>query len=44
MLSLGAQGANQAIENAGALGELLGHDTSAANLSARLRLFEKVRR
>lgn len=44
MLPLGAQGANQAIEDAGALGELLGHDTSAANLSSRLHLFEEVRR
>lgn len=45
MLPLGAQGANQAIEDAGALGALLDDDNlSAAHLLNRLELFERVRR
>lgn len=44
MLPLGAQGANQAIEDAGALGTLLGKGVSAADVAGRLALFERVRR
>ncbi|KAI1501362.1 putative salicylate hydroxylase [Biscogniauxia marginata] len=44
MLPLGAQGANQAIEDAGALGALLGGVESAVQVPSRLALFEDVRR
>jgi salicylate hydroxylase len=45
MLPFGAQGANQAIEDAGALAVVLsGDDTSPQNLMHRLAVFEKVRR
>ena len=44
MLPLGAQGANQAIEDAGALGALLEGSEYAANIPSRLALYEKVRR
>ncbi|KAI0835816.1 putative salicylate hydroxylase [Hypoxylon sp. FL0890] len=44
MLPFGAQGANQAIEDAGALGALFGSGESVADLSNRLALFEQVRR
>jgi salicylate hydroxylase len=44
MLPFGAQGANQAIEDAGALGALFTSDTTASNVPARLELFESVRR
>ncbi|EAQ84784.1 hypothetical protein CHGG_08798 [Chaetomium globosum CBS 148.51] len=44
MLPFGGQGANQAIEDAGALGALLKGVESAAALSERLVLFEQVRR
>ncbi|KAH6617170.1 hypothetical protein F5144DRAFT_596229 [Chaetomium tenue] len=44
MLPFGGQGANQAIEDAGALGALLKGVESAAALSERLVLFEHVRR
>ena len=44
MLPFGGQGANQAIEDAGALGALLKGVESAAAISERLVLFEQVRR
>ncbi|KAI1390569.1 putative salicylate hydroxylase [Hypoxylon trugodes] len=44
MLPFGAQGANQAIEDAGALGVLFGCNERAEDVSNRLALFEKVRR
>lgn len=44
MLPFGGQGANQAIEDAGALGALLKGVESAVALSKRLVLFEEVRR
>ena len=44
MLPLGAQGANQAIEDAGALGMLLSSNIHAADIPSRLALFEQVRR
>ncbi|KAH6629972.1 hypothetical protein B0J18DRAFT_419834 [Chaetomium sp. MPI-SDFR-AT-0129] len=44
MLPFGGQGANQVIEDAGALGALLTGVESAAALSERLVLFEEVRR
>ncbi|KAF2198503.1 putative salicylate hydroxylase [Delitschia confertaspora ATCC 74209] len=44
MLPLGAQGANQAIEDAGALGALLSNLTSVFQLSGRLYAYERVRR
>jgi salicylate hydroxylase len=45
MLPFGAQGANQAIEDAGALAVVLdGDDISQQNLMHRLAVFEKVRR
>ena len=44
MLPFGGQGANQAIEDAGALGALLKGVESTATLSGRLVLFEEVRR
>ncbi|THC94866.1 hypothetical protein EYZ11_005667 [Aspergillus tanneri] len=44
MLPFGGQGANQAIEDAGALGALLTGVHSPAQLPRRLQLFEKVRR
>ncbi|RYP74300.1 hypothetical protein DL769_004044 [Monosporascus sp. CRB-8-3] len=44
MLPLGAQGANQAIEDAGALGALFSGGQSAADVPGRLAHFEKVRR
>ncbi|PLB44282.1 putative salicylate hydroxylase [Aspergillus steynii IBT 23096] len=44
MLPLGAQGANQAIEDAGALGALLGTGVQKSHIPRRLELFEKVRR
>ncbi|KAJ6094211.1 salicylate hydroxylase [Penicillium canescens] len=43
MLPLGAQGANQAIEDAGALGALLNKDIQTTQIAHRLELFEKVR-
>jgi salicylate hydroxylase len=44
MLPLGAQGANQAIEDAGALGALLSDCESAAQIPSRLDCYERVRR
>lgn len=44
MLPLGAQGANQAIEDAGALGALFSKDILVPQIPHRLVLFEKVRR
>lgn len=44
MLPFGAQGANQAIEDAGALGALFTLDVSASDVPERLALFEEVRR
>ncbi|KAI1647446.1 putative salicylate hydroxylase [Daldinia loculata] len=44
MLPFGAQGANQAIEDAGALGALFGNRESVADVSSRLVTFEQVRR
>lgn len=44
MLPFGAQGANQAIEDAGALGALFSDVESAADVPSRLRVFEQVRR
>ncbi|GAM41184.1 salicylate hydroxylase [Talaromyces pinophilus] len=44
MLPFGGQGANQAIEDAGALGALLSHMSSVEDLPKRLALFDKVRR
>jgi salicylate hydroxylase len=44
MLPFGGQGANQAIEDGGALGRLLQDVADAASLPARLALFEAVRR
>ncbi|EMR70490.1 putative salicylate protein [Eutypa lata UCREL1] len=44
MLPFGAQGANQAIEDAGALGALFSNGESVADVPSRLRLFEQVRR
>jgi salicylate hydroxylase len=44
MLPLGAQGANQAIEDAGALATLLDVDTRAGDIPERLVLLERVRR
>ena len=45
MLPFGAQGANMAIEDAGALGALFSPGVeSAEDVSHRLDLFEKVRR
>lgn len=43
MLPFGGQGANQAIEDAGALGCLLKGVETADQLPARLAMFEKVR-
>ena len=44
MLPFGAQGANQAIEDAGALGALFTSDTPPSDVPVRLALFEDVRR
>jgi salicylate hydroxylase len=44
MLPFGGQGANQAIEDGGALGVLLAGMSSVEDLPRRLALFEKVRR
>jgi salicylate hydroxylase len=44
MLPFGAQGANQAIEDAGALGALFTGDVCATDVAQRLTLFEDVRR
>jgi salicylate hydroxylase len=44
MLSLGAQGANQAIEDAGTLGALLSDCKLAAQIPSRLDCYERVRR
>jgi len=44
MLPFGGQGANQAIEDAGALGALLSNMSSVEDLPRRLELFDKVRR
>ncbi|KAK6951600.1 hypothetical protein Daesc_006122 [Daldinia eschscholtzii] len=44
MLPFGAQGANQAIEDAGALGALFGNGEWAADVPSRLVTYEKVRR
>jgi salicylate hydroxylase len=44
MLPFGAQDANQAIEDAGALGALFTSNTTASDVTARLALFEDVRR
>lgn len=44
MLPLGAQGANQAIEDAGALGALFSGVESTTQVLRRLELFEAVRR
>ena len=44
MLPFGGQGANQAIEDAGALGLLLTGIDKAEDIPSRLALFEKVRR
>lgn len=44
MLPFGAQGANQAIEDAGALGALFPSNVSVTDIPRRLVLFEKVRR
>lgn len=44
MLPFGGQGANQALEDAGALGLLLEGLLDAKDLPNRLALFEKVRR
>ena len=44
MLPLGAQGANQAIEDAGALSALLNNITSTSQLPSRLAAYERVRR
>ncbi|KAH7355889.1 putative salicylate hydroxylase [Pyrenochaeta sp. MPI-SDFR-AT-0127] len=44
MLPLGAQGANQAIEDAGALGALLSNCKSAAQIPSILDCYERVRR
>ncbi|KAI1097349.1 putative salicylate hydroxylase [Jackrogersella minutella] len=44
MLPFGAQGANQAIEDAGALGALFSGGESAIDVPSRLELFEQVRR
>jgi salicylate hydroxylase len=44
MLPFGGQGANQAIEDAGALGALLSDMRSVDDLPKRLALFDKVRR
>ncbi|KAI1474403.1 putative salicylate hydroxylase [Daldinia eschscholtzii] len=44
MLPFGAQGANQAIEDAGALGALFGNGESVAVVPSRLVTYEKVRR
>jgi salicylate hydroxylase len=44
MLPLGAQGANQAIEDAGALGALLSNCESPTQIPSRLDCYERVRR
>lgn len=44
MLPFGGQGANQAIEDAGALGAILSDMSSVEDLPKRLALFDKVRR
>ncbi|KAL7626429.1 hypothetical protein AAE478_003201 [Parahypoxylon ruwenzoriense] len=44
MLPFGAQGANQALEDAGALGALFSGCQSATDVSGRLALFDRVRR
>lgn len=44
MLPFGGQGANQAIEDAGALGHLLKGIDDMANVLQRVAVFEKVRR
>lgn len=44
MLPFGAQGANQAIEDAGALGALFSGGESESDVASRLALFEQVRR
>ena len=45
MLPFGAQGANQAIEDAGALAALFSRgDETVAEVSERLEIYEKVRR
>ncbi|KAK7754461.1 hypothetical protein SLS62_003481 [Diatrype stigma] len=44
MLPFGAQGANQAIEDAGALGALFSGGESVTDVHSRLSLFEQVRR
>lgn len=43
MLPLGAQGACQAIEDAGALHGLLDSSVTAEDIPARLEMYEKVR-
>lgn len=44
MLPLGAQGANQAIEDAGALSAVLSNMASTTELPSRLSAYERVRR
>ena len=44
MLPFGGQAANQAMEDAGALGALLANVTSKAELQQRLKLFEEIRK
>lgn len=44
MLPFGGQGANQAIEDAGALGALFSNGETAEHVLSRLSLFEQVRR
>ncbi len=44
MLPFGGQGSNQAIEDGGALGFLLGGVDSVADIPSRLLLFDRVRR
>ena len=44
MLPFGGQGANQAIEDGGALGLLLQDIARPSNLQTRLGLFEKIRK
>jgi salicylate hydroxylase len=44
MLPFGGQGSNQAIEDGGALGMLLENVHDVSQITARLDLFEKVRR
>ena len=44
MLPFGGQGANQAIEDAGALGVVLKGVNKTSDVSKRLKIFESVRR